>query len=95
MKHAKFFSHLGLSVRALGCSIEKDNNNVVESGISFSTHGLWDTEVITYKGWVVQRNLHSVHGLMETDKVLNKSKLYTLGIRSKYFKIPNSSRVFS
>lgn len=59
------------------------------------TYKGWVSEVITYKGWVIQRKLYSLHGLMGTDKVLNKSKSYILGICSNTLKSLAFRRIFS
>lgn len=86
--------HLGSSGWAPGLSISHHHNNM-ESRLSLYTHGIWDSKVITNKGWVVQRNLCSVQSLMELDNVLNKRKLHVLEKLSKYFKVPNIQRVSS
>lgn len=59
------------------------------------TYKGWVSEVIMYKGWVIQRKLYSLHSLMGTDKVLNKSKSYILGICSNTLKSLAFRRIFS
>lgn len=54
------------------------HHNSTESRISLHPYSIWHLKVITDKGCVVQRNLCSVHSLMETDNMLNKRKLHIL-----------------